>query len=286
MQPIGRINSYRAALAFKDFLQSQGIDSALERSDDYTTILVAHPLDVDPAMRELQRFFAEPDHPRYRVASWTSGDTRESAYSTGNTGKGGLKNFLSRGGLVTLVTCLLATIVTLVTGFGTNELVFALTFNASAILTGEVYRLITPIFLHFPILGIPFLHLLFNLMWIWDLGGQLEKRLGSSLSIYHIITIGLLSNTAQYLVAPQIIFGGLSGVVFGLLGYFWLRGEIDPRFGLRVNKSLLMFLLIWMALGFVGVIPGMADTAHLAGFLSGIALAWLDVKVFKFRRYR
>lgn len=285
MQPIGRINSYRAALAFKDYLQTQRVQTVLERDNEYTTILVAHSADVDFAMKELQRFFAEPDHPRYRIASWTSGDAKESAYQFTHVNEGGLNRFLKRGGPVTIVTCVLAIVITVLTGFGTNELVFALTYNASLILAGEVYRLITPIFLHFPILGIPFLHLLFNLMWIWDLGGQLEKRLGSSLSIYHIITIGLISNTSQYLVAPQIIFGGLSGVVFGLLGYFWLRGEIDPRFGLKVNKSLLMFLLIWMALGFVGVIPGMADTAHLAGFLTGASLAWLDVKIFKFRRY-
>jgi GlpG protein len=273
-------------LAFRDFLQSLGIEVTLKQEADFTTIWVNHPVDVEPATQELQRFFAEPNHPRYQVASWTSGDLETPpVYAASATNREWLRTLLNRAGPVTLVTCALAIVISLLTGFGTNRLVLAFTYNAHLILSGEVYRLLTPIFLHFPVLGVPFLHLLFNLMWIWDLGGQLERRLGSSVSVYHIVTIGLISNTAQYLVAPGVIFGGLSGVVYGLLGYFWLRGEIDTTFGLKLNQSLLLFLLLWMALGFVGLIPGMADTAHLAGFLSGVGLAFLDVKVFKFRRY-
>jgi GlpG protein len=285
VHPIGRINSYRAALAFRDYLGSLGIEAGLQQEAGYTTIWVRHPVDIEPATYELQRFFNEPDHPRYQVASWVSGEPDANLGGSALKPTSWFRNLLRRTGPVTLITCGLAIAITLLTGFGTNHWVHAFTYNAPLILSGEVYRLLTPLFLHFPILGIPFLHLLFNLMWIWDLGGQLERRLGSTASAYHIVTIGLVSNTCQYLAEPRVIFGGLSGVVYGLLGYFWLRGLIDSRFGLKVNPNLLTFLLLWMALGFVNVIPGMADMAHLGGFLAGVALAFLDVKVFKFRRY-
>ena len=38
------------------------------------------------------------------------------------------------------------------------------------ILGGQIWRIITPIFLHFSIL-----HIFFNMYWLYELGGQIEK---------------------------------------------------------------------------------------------------------------
>ncbi len=281
MAAIGQLNSPRAAQAFVDYLIQCGIDSHTSINADYTLIHVVHDNDIDRARHELQLFLENPNDPKYQAASWSSGTTHASPYSQQTSGKG-LTEFFARAGVATKSISAIAITVTLLTWFGTNNLTHWFAFKPDLILDGQIHRIITPIFLHFPILGILVMHLLFNLMWFWDLGGQLEKRLGAFALIYQTFVIGVVSNTAQHFFTdPRGLFGGLSGVVFGLLGYIWVRGEIDPKLGFRLNKSIVIFMLIWMAMGFAGMIGSVANAAHFMGLVTGVMLAWLDVKVFK-----
>ncbi len=285
MYPVGRINSYRAALAFRDYLKSQGISTEVHPDGEYTVIQVASQNQLETAREELNRFLANPEDGKYWNASWSAGDTSSvSPVSAASGFTPILKNVLNNAGIATKALMLVSTVITLFTGFGMNLYRNWFTFNPELIVQGEIHRLITPIFLHFPVFGIIFLHLVFNMLWLWDLGGKLEKRLGSMWLMYMVFVVALISNLSQWIVSGPN-FGGMSGVVFGLLGYLWIRGEIDARLGFKLNSGVLVFLLLWMALGFAGIIGGMANTAHLAGFLAGAGLAWLDVKVFKLNRY-
>jgi GlpG protein len=71
------------------------------------------------------------------------------------------------------------------------------------------------------------------------------------------------------------LFGGLSGVIFGLMGYTWLwdRLNTEQRFGMPT--SLMTFMMIWLVLGVSGLTErlgfgSIANTAHLVGLLSGL----------------
>jgi GlpG protein len=84
------------------------------------------------------------------------------------------------------------------------------------------------------------------------------------------------------------MFGGMSGVVFALLSYAWLwdQSGMQPRIGLP--SALMGFMLLWLVLGFTGVLQGVglgaiANTAHLAGLLAG--LLWLLLVRFLGRRF-
>lgn len=142
------------------------------------------------------------------------------------------------------------------------------------LLSGQLWRLVTPIFMHFSLL-----HILFNLLWVWVVGTRLEPTQGSRPLLGLVLFSGVSSNLAQYLVSGPM-FGGMSGVVFALLGYSWLwdRQRRQPRIGLP--PALMGLMLLWLALGFTGVLEGVglgaiANTAHLVGLLAG--LCWVPL---------
>lgn len=139
--------------------------------------------------------------------------------------------------------------------------------------SGQVWRLISPIFLHFA-----WFHLAFNGIWMWQLGSIIERRLGPWDLALLVLTIGVGSNVAQFLSTGPL-FGGLSGVVYGLLGYFWVQGRINPRFGLVLNNAVAYIMLGWFVLCWVGVIPNVANWAHTAGLALGMAMAWVSFKL-------
>src|SRR5207253_1391288 len=83
---------------------------------------------------------------------------------------------------------------------------------------GQIWRLFTPMFIHFSPL-----HILFNMLWLRDLGSMIEGRQSSLHLLILVLVIAGCSNVAQcYVNMSGPIFGGMSGVVYGLLGYVWM----------------------------------------------------------------
>jgi len=132
---------------------------------------------------------------------------------------------------------------------------------------GEVWRLITPIFVHYGLL-----HILFNMWWLLDLGAILEHRLGSFRFFLVIMVSAALSNAAQYLITGSPYFGGMSGVVYALFGYVWIRGRFDPSMGFALTQGTVIALLVWLVLGFTGALGAIANYAHLGGLVTGALL--------------
>jgi GlpG protein len=58
---------------------------------------------------------------------------------------------------------------------------------------------------------------------------------------------------------------GLSGVVYALMGYVWLRGERDPQSGIYLQRGLILFSLVWLIAGWFDVFGmSIANGAHVA----------------------
>jgi len=137
---------------------------------------------------------------------------------------------------------------------------------------GEVWRVITPIFLHFT-----WMHIIFNMYMLYILGGLLEGRLGLTYMAAFVLTAAIFSNLGQYFVnGPS--FGGMSGVNYGLFGYLWLRGKNDLGFGIQLDQSTIMILMVWFVLCFTGLLGPIANTAHTLGLMTGAGWGWLAAR--------
>lgn len=128
---------------------------------------------------------------------------------------------------------------------------------------GQIWRLFTPFFLHFGIV-----HLLVNSIWIFIFGTLIEKRQGFLVLLLLVLAIAILSNLAQYVLRGPA-FGGMSGVMSGLLGYIWMRGTFDPASGLRLDRSVLVLAVFCALASILGLFQRIAQVAHAAGFLAG-----------------
>lgn len=148
-------------------------------------------------------------------------------------------------------------------------------------LENEWWRLITPIFLHFS-----FAHLAFNCLWIYVLGEKIERIDGKFIFLLLIIFSGIFSNLLQYTWTSSSLFGGLSGVIYGMLGYCLIM-EMESnydRYGLP--SGLYLFMVVWLILGFLGILDlfgfgSVANFAQLGGMLSGLMFAMIYKSFFR-----
>jgi GlpG protein len=139
----------------------------------------------------------------------------------------------------------------------------------------QPWRVLTPIFLHFSLL-----HIVFNMLWYWDLAGRVERQQGSWRLLWVAVVIGVLSNIAQALHSPGVRFGGMSGVIYGLLGYCWLWGRLRHSRELAIPKPVMVVMVAFMVICMAGFtelvgLGATANAAHLVGLLVGLALGGL-----------
>lgn len=137
---------------------------------------------------------------------------------------------------------------------------------------GQYWRLLTPAFLHFGVF-----HIAFNGLWVWELGRRIEWIAGSSHLLKVILTTALFANIAQYWWSGPSLFGGLSGVVYGLLGYLWIRNKLLPHPVTRLPPGILGFMLFWLVICMTGIVGallggGVANAAHTGGLIMGMLL--------------
>ncbi len=265
----------RPALAFSDYLRSMGIANRLEKTDDGFAIQLAQASDADRAIAEAQAFVAHPEDPKYWQASWQSGAVQKEAVYAERQ-ESWLAAWWQRGGWVTravTVLCVLVYIAELIGGEAViKTLGYAEGISVMA-LNGEWWRLLTPAFLHFGVM-----HIVFNLLWWWELGGLVEKEQSSWRLLALTVVIILVSNAAQFL-SYGAGFGGLSAVVYGLLGYLWLYPYADPHATFRLRGAIVIFMLAWLALGYTGIFDAIfgpiSNNGHLAGLLVGSGLGIL-----------
>lgn len=138
----------------------------------------------------------------------------------------------------------------------------------------QVWRLVTPIFVHFGVV-----HLAFNAAVVIEFGRRIERGAGSITVLSLTMLIAVVSNIAQFIVTATPLFGGLSGVAYGLFAYVATRGRLDRAPIWQVNPSFSIGVFVTLVLMTTGVteVFGLfiANTVHWVGLGIGVVAALL-----------
>lgn len=259
----------RLAQAFIDYMATQGVRLELEVHNDEVVLWLADDAQQTQVEQELARFLLEPLHPRYQAASWHAGSTH-SGLKYGSFSY--LKSFTRQTGPLTVgVTAICVVVYLLMLMLGDETVMNWLAWPADSSQYFQVWRWVSHAFLHFSAV-----HIIFNLMWWWYLGGQVEKRLGAGKLLQIALVAAFMSGWAQSLFSGSN-FGGLSGVVYALMGYVWWCGERAPQMGINMPRGLMVFSVLWLVAGhFDWFGMSVANGAHIAGLVIGLLMAFWD----------
>ncbi len=132
---------------------------------------------------------------------------------------------------------------------------------------GEPWRLFTCMFLHIGVI-----HILFNMMVLWNVGPLIERLLGNFGFLVAYVVSGLAGSLASSAWNPYIVSAGASGAIFGLYGVligFLLRHKegIPKEVLLGLQKDAVVFVGYNLVYGFM--LPNTDVAAHLGGLLGG-----------------
>lgn len=131
---------------------------------------------------------------------------------------------------------------------------------------GEAWRLLTPMLIHFGVF-----HLVFNLMWLWRLGRQIEQHHGSLVMLAVVVLSEVPGSLGQYwLSGPN--FGGMSGVVYGVFGFVWMHARYDRRRTYALSDSDSLLIMLWFVGCATGLFGPIANVGHAGGLLAGLLL--------------
>lgn len=140
----------------------------------------------------------------------------------------------------------------------------------SLIRAGEIWRLVTPVFLHGSIL-----HIAFNMYALFLYGRGIEARYGHKRFLLLYFLSAYAGNVMSFLLTTNPSLGA-STAIFGLIaaeGVFLIQNR--KILGGRVNRSLVNLLYIAgvnLLIGFTT--RGVDNWGHIGGLLGGVLFAW------------
>jgi rhomboid protease GlpG len=306
MRQLGTLPNRSDAERLAAWLITQRIEAHAEQAGDAWAIWVRDEDHLPEAREALVHFQANPQDPRYRGAETQAERVRREEEQERKRAQGNIVEMRSRwgsglGGAARRCPLVLAligvSVVIVLLGQGQGGLYDTLRFVSfqdaitpagtvdvwASLRKGEIWRLVTPIFIHFGVT-----HLAFNMLLLFDLGGQIETRRGTWKMLVLVLVLAVLSNLGQALEAAfmqrGINFGGMSGVGYGIFGYVLIKVRFDnhDRYMLSpVTAAIgLLFFVLCLARSFpeterwLSFMPQIANSAHTVGLFVGMGIAY------------
>ncbi|WP_394390660.1 rhomboid family intramembrane serine protease GlpG [Shewanella woodyi] len=275
MIEIGRLPNERAAQALVDYLKGENVDCKVIPSEQGVIIAVVHDHNSLKATMEFQQFVLNPHDDKYLQASWDNSDTRLKM-DYGAPSLQLLTQFISGAGPLTLAVFFICTLVFAGFNLGFANPIYEYLSFFGAVPGSDLsqfWRIFTPTLLHFSAL-----HIIFNLLWWWYLGGKIENKLGVAPLFILLLVAGTVPNLVQYYVSGPN-FGGLSGVVYAVVGYTWIMGVKRPELGIGLPPAYIGFMLLWLVFGFTDLFGlSIANCANVGGLVVGLLQGFIDSK--------
>lgn len=284
MREVANITNNKDADRFASFLVKEGIDAISRPSDSTYSVWVIDEDDVKKAQDFYALFKKNPEDKRFSVGhvamfkqkndgvNFNQGQMQKDRSRVVDVRREVFNQGSDMVGTITIGMIIVSVIATFALDLPAYKwLKYKFYFSEymgnsfREILSGQIWRIFTPIFLHGG-----FMHLIFNMMWLYQLGGQIEKREGQKFYILFVLLIAAFANTGQYLWSGPA-FVGMSGVVYGLLGFIWMMDRYKYNSGYMLSSGTVGFMVIWMVICMLGIIGNVANAEHVLGFIGGTA---------------
>lgn len=282
----------RDAQVLKDALFVDGMDATIRDTRDDQFAIWVHDEDrMDEAQALLDELLNDPESPKFGTLQREAKAQRKKIHEKAKKSRHRVVKARekiaeeNRLGMVTMGLILFcvgifvlamskeaihdALVPTILARVGPGFMVVDLGASIGATFEAGPWRFFTPIFLHDGLL-----HLGFNMLFLFRLGAMVEKAhsgLRLVLMTFVFGTAGVLTELAWSGGAAV----GMSGVIYGLFGYLWMRGRYDPTFQYGIDRSTVLWLMIWYVLCFAGFM-NIANGAHTAGLVLGVIWGFLS----------
>jgi GlpG protein len=290
MRLLGTLDQQQDALRLAYHLQQQEIESRVLSEGDGWAVWVIDEDQMETASNELAQFLADPTNARY--ATPPSSKSFESPSGPEPSRRARRPRTHAPVSYVhpTLASCpvTLAMIgISLAVGLASNfgetssPVVKYLSISPYRTVTtdgvdylqwyrglkevrqGQVWRLFTPMFIHFGLM-----HLMMDMGALYYMGSVFEYLRGSRRYALFVALAAVISNVPQFYVSGPS-FGGMSGVVFALFGYIWMKSQFDSESGFHLPTESVVFILAFFAICFTGLVGPIANAAHTGGLVFG-----------------
>ncbi|MCG8586149.1 MAG: rhomboid family intramembrane serine protease [Pirellulales bacterium] len=298
MRHAGSVDREDHAQRFGDYLLTQGVKNRIDKEDDHWAIWVYDEDQLETAKDELEWFLGNPADPIYDAEIKAAAIRREQARQEAAARKNIVRvrdhwSKPQRGPLTTglIIACVIVGILTMF-GKKRDPFVYALSISHytptddgnvlfpkdrfADVKQGQVWRLVTPIFLHFGML-----HLVMNMFALYYFGNFIESRRGPIVLGVMVLLLAIFSNIMQYQFSPgqSPMFGGMSGVIYGLFGYLWIKTLADPTAGMNLQPTTIFIMMFFFVICLTGMMGPIANVAHAAGLGGGAVLALVSTFV-------
>jgi GlpG protein len=294
LRQIGSLPKNLEPRIFSDHLLSLGIKSRIEDRPEGWVVWVYDENQLTRAGDELKAYLAAPGDPRYAASGRAAQEARRAEERLDKEYRKNVRDVAAQWGpptfrqrpltMTLVVICVIVFILQGWPGLGIDirdKLMFLSVETAESqmrpdgladIRHGQVWRLITPIFLHFGLI-----HIVFNMSMLVSLGTIIELRRSWRVLAVLVLITAVASDYGQYLHMSRQehwfpAFGGMSGVVYGLFGYIWMKGRNEPELGMILHPNTINIMLFWLVLCMTGVMGPIANAAHVVGLASGVLL--------------
>jgi GlpG protein len=296
MRQAGTLPPDADAERFADYLLTLGIKTRIDAGNNGRIVWIKDEQDLERGRQELAEFLANRSDPKYRMAEDGARairqdlEAKEKAYRKNlmDVRRGWSQPITGQAPItMTLLGLMIAVALAAMLGFNTGQWLHISSYAGESstalpeVLHFQLWRLVTPIFLHGGVL-----HFIFNFMMLQNMGTLIETREGTGRFVTLVLLSAIISNLAQYfgsnvfntdflsdpLHAPIISsgnFGGMSGVNYALFGYIWFRSR-GGRAGYMIHPNSVFMMLGWLVVCMTGALGPVANTAHVVGLAVGV----------------